>query len=89
MFATDSTGITIAIVIAVIMGLVEFSKKLGIDGNASLILSMVLGILFGVVFELQSMYPQISPWVNIVVGGLVTALTASGLYDLGKRYLGS
>lgn len=79
--------LTPLLVLAMIAGLVEFAKKLGINGNWSLGLSMALGVMLGLLMQLAEMYPEISPWVRLVVYGILFGLTASGLYDIGKRFL--
>jgi hypothetical protein len=76
------------LVLAMIVGLVEFAKKLHIEGQASLALSMGLGILFGVLFQVAELYPAVAPWFRIAVFGILFGLSASGLYDLGKRFAG-
>jgi len=76
-------------IIPMVLGLVEFAKKLGINGNASLILSIVLGFIFsGVVYAVQSgIVPAGAvPYINLVVVALSGGLGAAGLYDLGKKW---
>ena len=71
------------LIIAMILGLVEFIKKLGIkDGNKPIYVSMATGVFFGVLFQLQAMYPVIAPWVKIGFYGILMGLAASGLYKL-------
>lgn len=77
------------LILAMIIGLVELAKKLGLQGSACLIASMVLGILFGVAFQLGALYPAINIWIQIVVYGILFGLAASGLYDVGKRFMPS
>jgi len=86
MYFASENPLTVVIIIGVIVGLVEFAKKLGVNGNWSIVLSMVIGLVLGLAWELQNLYPQISPWLNVIIGGLTTALSASGLYDLSKRF---
>jgi len=73
--------------VAVIMGLVEFSKKFGLKGQTLTILSMVLGIAFGVAHQIaQNGMPQnFADWFNAVVFGLSLGLAASGLYDFADK----
>ena len=76
-------------IIPMVLGLVEFAKKLGVNGNASLVLSIVLGFLFsGVVYAVQSgIIPDAAvPYINLVVVALSGGLGAAGLYDLGKKW---
>ena len=77
-------GIPLLIIIA---GLVQFAEKFGIKGRTQLVLSMGLGIAFGLAFELQSGLPaDFAGWFGVFVYGLGLGLTTSGLYDLGKKY---
>lgn len=76
-------------IIPLVLGLVEFAKKLGINGNASLVLSVALGFVFsGIVYAVQSgLLPDaVVPWVNLVIVALSGGLGAAGLYDLGKKW---
>ena len=76
-------------IIPMVLGLVEFAKKLGVNGNSSLVLSIVLGFLFsGVVYAVQSgIIPDAAvPYINLVVVALSGGLGAAGLYDLGKKW---
>jgi hypothetical protein len=82
--------LNLILVLALIAGLVEFAKRLGVTGNGSLVLSMILGVAFGLVYQLSLAIPiTTAGWFAAVVYGLLTGLAASGLYDLGKRYSGS
>lgn len=71
--------------IVLVLGLVEFAKKLGVEGNACTVLAMVLGVLFAIAYKVMALYPTVSPWVEITVFGLAFGLAATGLYDLSKR----
>jgi hypothetical protein len=74
------------LLIAMIGGLVELAKRLGISGNGSLVLSLVLGVVLGVGFQVTTEIPT-SPaqWFAVMCFGLLFGLVTSGLYDLGKR----
>jgi uncharacterized membrane protein HdeD (DUF308 family) len=79
-----------AALMALIFGLVEFAKQLGASGNALRWLSMLIGILLAVVFQLRSLYPQAAPWIDIAFFGLAAGLAASGVFSfLQKRLPGS
>lgn len=73
--------------IAVVFGLVEFSKRFGLAGNWLTLLSMVLGVVFGVSFQLTQMYPEFARWFGVAVFSLAVGLSASGLYDFSKRLM--
>ena len=78
--------INIILILAMILGLVQLLKKVGVSGNWLLLASMAMGIILGVLFQLAAMYPAVSIWLKIAVYGLLLGLTASGLYDIGKQY---
>ncbi len=69
-----------------ILGLVEFAKKFGLQGNGCVVMSAVLGLFFGTIFQLSIAIPQ-SPleWLAITVYSLLFGLSVSGFYDLAKR----
>lgn len=71
--------------LVLVLGLVEFAKRLGVQGKASMVLAMVLGVVIGVVYKLMGIYPVIDPWVQVVVFGLAFGLAATGIYDIGKN----
>ncbi len=73
--------------VAVIMGLVEFSKKFGLKGRALTALSMGLGIVLGIAHRIaQNGTPQtFADWFNTVIFGLSLGLAASGLYDFADK----
>ncbi len=64
-----------------VFGLVEFAKKLGLRGKSLTSLSMILGILAGILYQIVQVYPETQQWVSIVVYGLAVGLAASGIYD--------
>lgn len=77
--------------IPVIMGLVEFSKKLGAQGKGLIVEAFGLGVLLAGVWgtiEFGLMPEPALPWVKVAavaLGGGVAALAAVGDYDLAKR----
>lgn len=71
------------LVLGAILGLVEFIKRLGVEGgNKSIFASMGVGVLLGILFQVQEMYPAIAPWFKTGLYGILMGLTASGLYKL-------
>jgi len=76
-------AIDVALILGAILGLVEFAKQVGLKGDVKIrIASMAIGVLLGVVFQLQEMYPAIQPWFQVAIYGIVMGLTASGLFKL-------
>jgi len=69
---------------ALVFGLVEFLKKLGLKGNALTIASMALGVVAGVVYQVAKIYPQAGQWISVGAFGLAVGLAASGLYDFAN-----
>lgn len=79
--------LTPILIIAMIVGLVEFAKKFGVEGSWSLALSLALGAVFGVGFQVAEHVPvTFAEWFAVIVFALLFGLTASGLYDVGKRF---
>ena len=79
-------------IIPLVLGLVEFSKKLGVDGNWLLVEAVGLGSVFsGVAYAMGSgLIPE--PWatiINVVIVALSGGLGAAGLFDLGKKWSAS
>ena len=68
--------------VVVIFGLVEFIKSLGLAGRALTVISLLLGILFGIAYHLaQSGIPTgFAGWFTAVIFGLALGLVASGFY---------
>ena len=74
------------LLLAMIAGLVETAKKFGLSGNASFALSIGLGVGFGVLYQVMEMNPGVfTTWARVVIYGIIFGLSASGLYDVGKR----
>jgi hypothetical protein len=73
----------------IVFGLVEFSKKLGAKGNFLTILSMVVGLAFGMLFRIYSIGVPVgfAPWFEVIVYGLAIGLVASGFYDFVNNRL--
>ena len=79
------SGVPLLLLVA---GLVEFAKKAGLAGIWLTSLSLVLGLAFGVAFQLAEggVPADFAGWLSVAVYGLGLGVVTSGLYDLGKRY---
>lgn len=77
--------LTPGLVLLMIVSLVEFLKRMGLQGNWSMIASLLLGVGLGVLFQLAEIYPAMAMPYRIAIYGLVMGLSACGLYDVGKR----
>jgi hypothetical protein len=73
--------------IVMVLGLVEFSKQLGVKGKGLMVLAMVVGTLFYGTHKAAEMYPVIAPWLELVVYGLGGGVAATGIYDLINKRL--
>ena len=69
----------------VIGGLVEFAKKFNLKGEACTALSLGLGVVFGIAYQLQAGMPaDFAGWFGAVLYGLALGITTSGLYDITR-----
>ena len=68
---------------AVVFGLVEFIKSFGLKGRWLTITSMLLGLLFGVSYQIANagLPAGFAGWFAVAVFGIMLGLVASGLYD--------
>ncbi len=74
-------------ILFIIFGLVEFSKKFGWEGNHLTLLSMFLGVVLGISYQVAQQYPEFARWFFVVIYGLALGLSASGLYDYTKKFM--
>ena len=71
--------------ILVVMGLVELTKFLGAGGKLLLALSMGIGCVLGVLYQMSIAIPVgFAGWFGVVIYGLALGLVASGIYDAIK-----
>ncbi len=71
------------LVLGAILGLVELIKRAGFEGGSKPIFaSMGIGVFLGVLFQLQELYPVITPWFKTGFYGILMGLTASGIFKL-------
>ena len=72
----------------VTLGLVQYAKRLGIAGNALLIISMVVGLILGGAYMTFTTAPSDAlGWFSVVIYGIVIGLVTSGVYDVAKGLL--
>lgn len=69
--------------ILIVFGLVEEIKAWGLEGKILRAVSLVLGVLLAVLYQLGSngLPADLMGWLVVVVVGLAFGLTASGAYD--------
>lgn len=70
----------------VTIGLVQWSKKFGLKGKALNGVSMVVGLVLGMGFQISSLGlpADFGGWFGIIVYGLGLGLVASGIYDAAQ-----
>lgn len=68
--------------IFVVMGLVEWVKRIGVSGWVLQALSMAFGMALGVLYRMSLQMPvDFMGWFGAIVYGLALGLVASGVYD--------
>ena len=68
--------------VLVVIGLVEWFKQLGVQGNALRYVSMAIGLVIGIGYQLSLGMPtDYAGWFGAAVYGLALGLVASGIYD--------
>lgn len=81
----ENFQLTPGTIILMIIGLVELLKSFKWVQGKERFVSFLLGALFGGLYMLQGMYPQIAGAVILVVYILTFGLVASGLWDAGRK----
>ena len=72
--------------VLVVLGLVEWVKSLGLTGVAVKFVSMAIGLVLGIGYQLSIAVPiGFSGWFDASVFGLALGLVASGIYDAAKN----
>ena len=71
---------------AVIVGLVELAKGQGLPSRYAPVLAVCLGLLFATLGRLDD--PTVGTWLQVELLGLITGLSASGLYSGAKAQIG-
>jgi hypothetical protein len=93
-FDFASLAIGGVLLVPLVIGLVQVSKRLGVDGNWLIVEAFVLASGFGMLAYAinEGLVPALAvPWIRMVVVGLgsgVVGLVASGLVSFGKQVLG-
>ncbi len=71
---------------AVIVGLVELAKGQGLPSRYAPVLAVCLGLAFATLGKLDD--PAVGTWLQTEMLGLITGLSASGLYSGAKAQIG-
>lgn len=71
--------------VLVVLGLVEFIKRFGVEGKVLLGVSMGVGLVLGVLYKISLALPaSYGEWFIAVIYGIALGLVASGIYDAVK-----
>lgn len=71
--------------VLVVIGLVEWIKRFGVQGAALNVASLLIGLIAGIAYQISIAMPvDFSGWFGAAIYGLALGLVASGLYDAGK-----
>lgn len=73
-------------VIAIIVGLIDFAKGLGLPTKYAQLLAIFLGVAIGLLVQTMEAYPAIGPWVTHAVMGMAIGMAATGLYKASKKF---
>lgn len=69
----------------VVIGLVQFVKGFGLEGNIVKLVSLAIGVILGVAYQYTVAVPiDFVGWFQTVVFGLGLGLVASGIYDANQ-----
>lgn len=79
------TEIAGVVVIALIIGLVEVAKRLGMDNRWAPLFAMAIGVLVFLGNQVAGVYPWFAPFYQTLLWGIVAGLTAVGLYSTVKN----
>jgi len=74
--------------VLVVLGLVEWVKRLGLEGKAVVVVSMAIGLGIGLAYQISIALPvDFAGWFTAAIYGIGLGLVASGIYDAGKSLL--
>jgi hypothetical protein len=74
--------------VMLVVALVEWTKRFGIEGKVLNAISMLIGAAVGIAyFYAQAPLSSFSEWFGAVVYGLALGLVASGIYDAARSAL--
>jgi hypothetical protein len=86
---TDLTQLLIGGIplLAIIFGLVEFSKTFGLKGWGLTTTSLLLGVVFGIAYKItvNGLPVDFAAWFVVIVFGLALGLITSGFYDFADK----
>jgi xanthosine utilization system XapX-like protein len=65
----------------IVLGVVEFIKKFNVTGNKLMLVSMGVGIFFGLLYKVRDMYLPAQAYIDVAFFGIAVGLGASGIYS--------
>jgi hypothetical protein len=73
----------------VVFGLVEMIKSFGLKGNVLTVVSMLLGVAFGLAYQvaLSGVPSNFASWFAVITFGLLIGLVTSGFYKFAAARL--
>lgn len=73
----------------VVLGLVQWTKKLGLEGKALIAVSMGIGLILGGGYQIATvgLPSEFAGWFTIAVYGLGIGVVASGVYDALEKVI--
>jgi hypothetical protein len=75
--------------IPILIGLVEFYKLCGLPSDKPAIIACVVtGVVLALAIHASILYPAVGIWFLVALAGLLTGMTATGLYSVGNRWAG-
>lgn len=75
--------------IPVLIGLVEFYKLCGLPSDrTATIACVVTGGILALAIQASILYPVVGTWFLVGLVGILTGMTATGLYTVGSRWAG-
>jgi hypothetical protein len=77
---------SIPALILLIFGLVEYSKRLGLKGNALRLASLAIGLALATAYQLRA-NPTFQTTIDLLFFSLAAGLAASGIYDFANARL--
>ncbi|GIV86615.1 MAG: hypothetical protein KatS3mg054_0644 [Chloroflexus sp.] len=74
--------------VALVIALVEWVKRFGVEGKALNAVSMAIGAMIGIAYwYAQAPLVSFADWFGAIVYGLALGLVASGIYDAARSAL--
>ncbi len=71
--------------VVLVIALVEWVKRFGVEGKALNAVSMAIGAIIGVAYwYAQQPLASFADWFGAIVYGLALGLVASGIYDAAR-----